>query len=160
MKHSFAPFGPEERYFLSTMTGVDFTGTDFSQSTWLCISGRDDGRLLGVCCFEFKTSFDAHFSAAIADPRCLTRRLLKVMFGTVFSRAARITALIEPTNERAIRQARRLGFTEEGYARCIIEGERDALVMGMLRQDCRFLPRGSSLVRFQEVSDGIQPQTA
>ena len=139
IKHSFhAPLEPDELEFLSDHTGVDFTRHD--TSTWLCVTGYDGGELLGLCVFEPKTWFDWHFSVAIADPRCMSRRVLRAMFTAVFTRAVRVTALVEPDNERALKQMKRLGFQYEGYLRLGIEGSRDALLWGMLRSDCPYLP--------------------
>jgi hypothetical protein len=139
IRHSFeAPLPLEALAFLSRRTGVDFMRHD--TSGWLCVTGWDGGLLLGMCCFEPKTWFDWHFSVAIDDPRCMSRRVLKAMFTAVFTQAVRITALVEPDNARALDQMKRLGFQYEGYSRCGIEGTRDALIWGMLRDDCRFLP--------------------
>ena len=140
MRHSFKPFGPEEAAFLSQATGVDFSRTDFSSPLWLCVSARDDeGQLMGLCGFEFKSYFDAYFSTAIRDPRCLTRRVLRAMFTAVFSHAVRVSAEIEPTNEDALGKAKRMGFEVEGYKRLAIEGRRDAFLLGMTKDTCRFL---------------------
>jgi len=139
IKHSFeAPLPIEALALLSRSTGVNFMNHDTSR--WLCVTGWEDGVLLGMCCFEPKTWFDWHFSVAIEDPRCMSRRVLKAMFTAVFTRAIRVTALVEPDNDRALRQMKRLGFQYEGYLRLGIEGTRDALVWGMLREDCRYLP--------------------
>jgi hypothetical protein len=139
IKHSFeAPLPPEARAMLSRATGVNFMPIDTSE--WLCVTGSEDGRLLGCCCFEPKTWFDWHFSVAIEDPRCMSRRVLKAMFSAVFTVGVRVTALVEPDNDRALRQMKRLGFQYEGYLRLGIEGTRDAMVWGMLREDCRYLP--------------------
>jgi hypothetical protein len=140
MRHSFAPFGAEELAFLSQATAIDLTTSDPRE--WLCVSARDErGRLMGACFFEFKSWCDAHFTCAIADRRCLTRRLLRAMFTAVFSRAARVSAFIEPWNATAINQAHQMGFELEGYCRLAVEGRRDALLLGMTRDTCRFLRR-------------------
>lgn len=140
IKISFAaPLSLDALAFLSAETGVDFMRHDTSR--WLCATGRDEGgKIAGVCCFEPYHWFDWHYTAAVADPRCVTRRLLGAMFTAVFSRAVRVTALIEPGNARAIKNAEALGFQFEGYGRLMVEGRRDALIYGMLREDCRFLP--------------------
>jgi RimJ/RimL family protein N-acetyltransferase len=162
MIHSFEPFRIDAAWLLTRATGIDFRKTNFrDENTWLCVTGRDDaGQLLGLAAFEFKTAFDAHFTAVILDPRCLTRRLLQAMFQAVFSRAVRVTALIEPVNARAIRQARRMGFQEEGFMRLAIEGQRDALLFGMLRNDCRYLWEGLRLPFSEVIEHGQQPETA
>lgn len=142
MKHSFEPFGIEETMALSAATGVDFTHINFNTPRWLCVSGRDDeGVLIGVCCFEFKTWFDAHFNIAVRHSSCINRRVMRAMFRAVFSRAVRVTAHVDPMADRTIKLAQRMGFQIEGYKRLGIEGTRDALVLGMLAEDCIYLPR-------------------
>ena len=141
MKVSFAPLEQDAVRYLTRATGIDFSWVDFSHQRWLCVTARDeDGEVMGVLACEFKNSFDVHFSTAILDQRCMSKRLLRTIFRTLFSKAVRITALVSPSNERAIRQMRRLGFVYEGFLRKGVEGNRDALMFGMLREDCRFLP--------------------
>jgi hypothetical protein len=106
----------------------------------MCTVFDDGGTVIAACIAEFKTDFDVHFSAAIDDPRAITRRLLRTLFGTLFTRAVRITALVEPGNEHGQDVMRRLGFQYEGFIRLGIEGTRDAYMFGMLRSDCRWLP--------------------
>ena len=143
MSHSFAPFNAEETLFLTSHTGIDFIGTDFSQPHWLCVSSSDgEGRLQGLCVFEFKSATDAHFTVAVKDKRFATKRGMRAMFEAVFSRAARVTALVEPWNHTAIRQAKIMGFQPEGFLRRAVEGDRDALIFGILREECRYLERG------------------
>ncbi|HYV88007.1 MAG TPA: GNAT family protein [Candidatus Polarisedimenticolia bacterium] len=139
IKISFeAPLSLEALAFLSAETGVDFMRHDTSR--WLCATGRNADEIVGVCCFEPYHWFDWHYTAAVTDPRCVTRRLLQALFTAVFSQAVRVSALIEPGNERAIKNAVALGFRYEGYGRLMVEGRRDALIYGMLREDCRYLP--------------------
>lgn len=141
MRPAFDPLLPDAVAFLSAETGIDYSHTDFSSPRWFCVTARrDDGTLMGVAVAEFKTWFDAYFSCAISDPRCLSRKLLGVIFRALFSKAIRITAEIDPGNDSAADQCRRMGFIYEGFKRMGIEGTRDALLFGMLHDDCRFLP--------------------
>lgn len=141
MNVAFAPLAPDAVEFLTQETGVDFLRIDFSNPRWFCVTARrDDDSLMGVATFDFKEWFNAHFSAAISDPRCLSRKLLRTMFHAVFSQARRITALVEPGHQAAIEQCRRMGFVYEGFLRLGVEGRRDALIFGMLAEDCRYLP--------------------
>lgn len=138
---SFAPLDSDAVQFLSEETGIDFSRQDFSQPHWFCLTTRrDDGTMMGVLACEFKTWFDVHFSAAICDARFMSRKLLATIFRALFSQATRITALVSPDNEGAVDIVRRLGFVYEGFLRMGVEGRRDALMFGMLRDDCRFLP--------------------
>jgi RimJ/RimL family protein N-acetyltransferase len=161
MRHSFAPFDRECEDFLTKKLGINFFATDWTGPQWLCVSARDDdGALMGLCVFEFQTLFDAHFSIAIRDRRCITRRVLRAMFQAVFSRARRVTALIEPWNADAIRQARLMGFQPEGYMRLAVEGTRDALVFGMLREECRYLHRVPHETPMREASHGLHTEAS
>lgn len=141
MKVSFAPLRPDAVALLSWAIEVDYSPADFTTDRWLCVTARrDDDRLMGVAVFEIKTWFEAMFSTAIVDRRCMSKRLLRVMFDTVFRRVVRVTAEIDPGNAVAERQVRRMGFVYEGFKRFGLDGRRDALLFGLLRHDCRYLP--------------------
>ena len=140
MRHSFAPFGAVGMTFLSEATGIDYSRTDFRSERWLCVSAYDaDDVLMGLCCFEFVSRYEAYFNIAVLDPRCATRRVMRAMFRAAFSRVVRITAEIDPNNERALRLAQRMGFVIEGYKRLAREGRWDAIQLGMTKDTCRFL---------------------
>jgi hypothetical protein len=137
MRIDFNPLKPDAVRFLAAETAIDFSTSDFSH--WFCVTARDGARIMGVAVAEPKTWFDWHFSCAIRDQRCMSRRLLHAIFTAIFSRAVRITALVSPDNARAVRQMTRMGFVLEGFCRKAVEGSRDALVFGMLAEDCRYL---------------------
>lgn len=134
-----APLTPDALMFLSERTDIDFTHQDMRD--WFCVTAyNEDDAIVGVVACEPKTWFDWYFNSAVSDPRCVTRRLLRTIFKTLFSRAVRITAEVSPGNGRAVSIIRRMGFIYEGFKRMGVEGRRDALMFGMLREDCRFLP--------------------
>jgi len=138
---SFAPLSPDAIDLLCEKTGVDFSYGSFQPPNWFCVTARDDkGRLAGVVACEFKTAFDVHFNAVVVDRHCLSRRLYRAIFTALFSKAIRVTAEISALNNDAIRVIARMGFVYEGYCRKGINGIQDALVFGMLREDCVFLP--------------------
>lgn len=140
MKISFKPT-QDMVDFLWHELQVDYSHEPLDSDRWFCaVATNDHGAVVGALVCEFKESFNVHFTTAIADPRCMSKKLLRVIFSTLFKRAVRITALVEPGNEHAVRQVRRMGFSYEGFIRLGIEGTRDALMFGMLRQDCPFLP--------------------
>jgi hypothetical protein len=137
---SFRPLRNAEKGFLSWTTGIDFMATDFSNETyWFCCSVRDGAVPVIVIVFEFKSPFDAQGTVAVADPRGLSRQLLTILFRAVFQRAARVTVLIDPGNDRAISQIWRMGFKPEGYLRRGYDGRRDAALWGLLPEDCPYL---------------------
>jgi hypothetical protein len=141
MKISFSPLDADAVVFLSEETGVDFRSARLGgPDRWFCASARNDhGAVVGALACEFKSSFNAHFSIAIADPHCLNYRVLHAVFVALFSKAKRLTALIDPDNKKAIKEAHQLGFVVEGYLKYGMDGQRDALLMGMTADTCRWL---------------------
>jgi hypothetical protein len=140
MKPDFSPLRADAIELLSEATGIDYSDTEFSNDReWLCCTVRDRGAIALIVVFEFKSWCDAHVSTVMLDKRALTRRLLTAMIASIFQRAARITALIDPDNEVALNQVWRMGFKYEGYIRRGIEGKRDAVMFGLLPEDCPYL---------------------
>jgi hypothetical protein len=140
MKVDFHPLRSDAVAILSAATGIDYSGTEFSREhEWFCCTSRNEfGQVALVIVFEFKSRYDAHVSTVLIDHRALTRRLLTSVVSAVFQRATRITALVDPANEVAIGQMWRMGFRHEGYLRRGL-GDRDALLFGMLPEDCPYL---------------------
>lgn len=144
MTISFAPLEPDAVRYLIDRTGIDYSFCDFTGPQWFCCTARDsDGALLGVFIGEFQLWFECHITCAIRHPRFLTRRLLRTIFTTLFSQAVRLTALVRPDNEPALRIIRHLGFQYEGYLRMGVEGRWDGMIFGMLRHECRYLEKAS-----------------
>src|SRR5262245_57555461 len=140
MKVSFKPLTEREALLLSMETGINFTTTDFKdEQRWLCCTVRDGTEPAVIIVFEFKTWFDAHLSLAVFRPKGLSRRLISALYQSVFSRAKRVSALIDPQNDKALRQVSRMGFRYEGYQRLAVEGERDAVLFGMTEEDCFYM---------------------
>lgn len=136
---SFKPPTPDAIRFLEEETGVRFAHIDMRE--WFCATAwNDHDAVVGVFLAEPRNWFDWHISVAIADQQFMTRRLLRAIFKTLFTRAARLTALVEPSNERAVKQMLRMGFVYEGFLRLGLEGTRDVYMFGLLAADCRYLP--------------------
>jgi hypothetical protein len=150
---SFAPLDAEAIAFLMRRTSIDYSDCRFDGPSWFCCTARDHGTITGVFIGEFMNAFDCHITAAIDNPRFLTRRLLRAIFTALYSRAVRITAMTRPDNERALRIIKHLGFQLEGYSRLAIEGRWDAFVFSMLRDECRYLgvSRETSQITLNEV---------
>lgn len=142
MRHDFAPLKPDAVAYLQRMVGVDFSAIDFRSPSWFCVTTRDDdGTVMGVAVFEFKNPFDAWMTLAVSDVRALDWAVAHATFKAVFSQAARITAEVEPGNQRALAQMQGMGFEIEGFRRNAIDGHRDAFMFGMVKDTCPFLER-------------------
>jgi len=137
MKYTFEPLTLAARQTLSKRTGVDFTNTEMKN--WFCVSAWTGGRCVGAIACEPRSHFDWNFNLFVDDHRCVTRKVMRVFFGTLFTRAVRVTAEVDPSNDIALKQIKRLGFIYEGFRRLGIEGKRDAYVFGMLAEDCPWI---------------------
>jgi hypothetical protein len=140
---SFDPLAEDAITLLSSSTGIQFDHIDFTGPQWLCVSARDDdGVVQGVLVGEFTTWFECHITIAIADRRVLrqSHKIMRAFFTAVYSRAVRCTAQCHPDNRAAIKGVRHMGFVYEGFMRKAIEGRWDALLFGMLKEECPWLP--------------------
>lgn len=107
------------------------------------------GYVKAACLAEPHSVFEVHFTAAIEDPGAITRRLLKTIFSTLFHKYVRVVAKVEPENLHSADVIRRLGFQYEGFLRHGLDGDRDAYLFAMLKEDCRWLPgyQGGTIIR-------------
>lgn len=141
MKTHFGDLPPAGGKLLTDRLGIDFTGCSFRAPTWFSAwAYDDDDQFAGIFAVEFPCWFEGKVTLLIIDPACVTRRVMHAMFTALFSQVRRLTAEVEPHNRRALLQVRRLGFQYEGFRRLGLEGTRDTMMFGMLREECRFLP--------------------
>jgi hypothetical protein len=141
MKVSFGDLPTDAQDMLTRHLRIDFSPCDFRAPRWFSAWARNAaGHIVGIFAVEFPCWFEGKVTVLVLDPRCLSRRVLRAIFIALFSKVKRLTAEVEPDNRRALRQVQRLGFVYEGYHPLGIEGARDTIVYGMLREDCRYLP--------------------
>ena len=137
----FGDLPTDAQVMLTQHLRVDFSHCNFKAPRWFSAWSRNErGYITGVLAVEFQTWFEGKITVLVLDPRCLSRRVLRAIFIALFSQAKRLTAEVEPDNRRALRQVQRLGFQFEGFHPLGLEGVRDTIVFGMLREDCRYLP--------------------
>jgi hypothetical protein len=127
---------------------VDFSHCSFKAPRWFSAWSRNEsGYITGILAVEFQTWFEGKITVLVLDPRCLSRRALRAIFTALFSQAKRLTAEVEPSNPRALRQVQRLGFQFEGHHPLGLEGTRDTIVFGMLKDECPWLSSNKVLPR-------------
>lgn len=135
---------PDEQFvqFMLHVAGVDLSRQDLANpNKWFVCSCKDTtGMIVAGMAVEYLHDFDAFFTAAVIDPEALTRRLLRAIFATLFSRVTRLTATVSPDNYASKEGLRRLGFQYEGFLRRGLDGNIDAEVYGLLAEDCKYLP--------------------
>lgn len=88
------------------------------------------------------TGCNMHVAAAWERP-WLTRSYMRHVAAYPFIQCGfrRVTLLIAASNGRAIRFAEHLGCQLEGRLRCAAQDGGDDLVYGLLRSECRCLPK-------------------
>lgn len=133
---------PDFVTFISEVSGIDYATQPLADPRlWFVMSIRDiGGRIMAGFAVEYLHDFDALFSGFVVDRRAFTRRILMVLFASLFSRVARLTAKIDPEHHASKDICRRMGFVYEGFLRRGLDGDRDAELYGMLVEDCRYLP--------------------
>jgi hypothetical protein len=141
VKIHFGDLPEDAQAMLTNHLRVDFRHCDFRAPRWFSAWARNiHGNIAGIFAIEFPFWFEGRVTIMVLDPRCMSRRVLRAIFTAAFTQARRLTAEVEPDNRRALRQVQRLGFIYEGYRRLGLEGSRDTLVYGMLKDDCKYLP--------------------
>jgi hypothetical protein len=141
VKVFFGDLPTDAQDMLTRHLRVDFSHCSFKAPRWFSAWARNEkGHVIGIFAVEFPVWFEGKVTVLVLDPRCLSRRVLRAIFTALFSQVKRLTAEVEPDNRRALHQVQRLGFVYEGYRPLGLEGTRDTVVYGMLREDCRYLP--------------------
>ena len=99
------------------------------------------GRLIGGVVFNNYRGHDIHVSVAFnGRGRVLpgdVRALCDYPFGQLGCK--RVTAITGKKNKRARKILERIGFTLEGVARRGLDGFEDAMIFGLLRENCKWL---------------------
>jgi RimJ/RimL family protein N-acetyltransferase len=111
-----------------------------SLSDGVAIGIVDDNALIAGWVFNDYRGFDVMIHVASIDPRWMSRARLWALFDYAFGElgVSRITAMIAKKNKRARKAAEGLGFKREGCLRKAYDGKSDAIIYGMLVEDCRF----------------------
>lgn len=114
---------------------------DFGQYTALGIV-RGDDLIAGVVYNQFrKQERSIEASIAAVNPRWASRTTLRVIFAYPFQQlhCIRITAITSAKNQPARAFLCRLGFVQEGVMRRAFRNEEDAVIHGLLADECRWL---------------------
>jgi RimJ/RimL family protein N-acetyltransferase len=100
-----------------------------------------DEQLIGGFVFSNFTGHNIEVSAAVDRASWVTRGTLDQMFGYPFRQlgCTRITAITREDNKRTQRILTGTGFVQEGRARKGWDGKYDAIIYGILKEECRFL---------------------
>lgn len=100
----------------------------------------DNGLIAGVVYHGF-TGLNCEMSIAAESPRWASRGRLFFLFAYPFEQLGcqRVTAITARANKRSRDMLERLGFKLEGVARCAMPKNKDAMIYGMVRDECKWL---------------------
>lgn len=109
-----------------------------------CIGHERDGRLVAVVGFDSFAQNDCMVTLASDGSRnWMTRQFAAVAMAFPFLQCgfSRVTSLVRETNRDAMVYNIKFGWTIEGRLRKASVFGDDLFVLGMLREECRWLPR-------------------
>lgn len=103
---------------------------------------NEDGLIAGVVYNGYR-EVNIEMTIASSSPRWCMRGILAGLFWYPFEQLglARVTAIAERSNQPVRAFLGRLGFREEGVMRRAFRNGNDAVIYGMLREECRWIGR-------------------
>lgn len=134
-------FGAEDVVVPFVQSRIPYMSDGFGSCAALGVVRR--GALIGGAVYhQYRpTDGDIMVSIAFDRPDWSFPSTLRTLFWFPFDQLGcqRMTAIIARENKKARAFIKGLGFTEEGTCRRAIARKHDAMVYGLLREDCRFL---------------------
>lgn len=133
-------YGDEERLlpWAASRVGIG----DFRRDAYTIGLERDDN-LVAVVVFDGFSTCDCNMHlASDGTGKWMNRAILAASFAYPFIqlRLNRVTGLVPATNEYALKLNEHLGFEREGLCRKALPDD-DMVVMGLLRENCRWVPK-------------------
>ena len=107
-----------------------------------CLILEKQGDIAAVAVYNrFYPGIAVEISIASVGGRWLTRPFLAAVFGNPFLNwgLRRVSSSIAADNHKSIRFCEHLGFKREGLLRQAAPNGQDLLILGMLRDECRFI---------------------
>ncbi len=105
---------------------------------------RDDRIVAGVV-YEGMSSCDVNIHCAIDDPSAVNYAWMFTVFDYPFNQCklARVTGLVPISNKKALEfDIDKVGFKVEGIVRKALPGGEDVVILGMLKDECKWIRRG------------------
>lgn len=109
--------------------------------TTLGVVDDNNNLIFGVIYYDYRKPVDIQVCIAGDAPTWATRETLNILFGYPFRqlKVRRMTAIISKKNKKSRSLCQRLGFVYEGNARKAMNNGDDAIIYGLLIEDCKWL---------------------
>jgi RimJ/RimL family protein N-acetyltransferase len=119
---------------------IRFTAEQFGPCATIGMADKN-GKLVAGCVYHRWRGFDCEVTFASVTPRWVLPQNLTPLFHYPFVQRActRITLIIGANNNNAIKTNVRIGFKIEGVHPRAYDGINDAVSLGMLRHECRWI---------------------
>lgn len=134
-------YGEQERLLTWACQRI---GIDRFRSDARAIGNERDGELVAVVVFDGFSDVDCNMHIASDGTRqWMTRDLLVSSFAFPFIQCGmrRLTGLVPAGNADALAFDEHIGFRREGLHRKACADGSDLISMGLLRSECRFIPK-------------------
>lgn len=102
---------------------------------------QDDMLIGGILINDITPQRNCWLTIYTESPRWATRNILKYVFTVVYVTigAKRCSVFVSKSNNKSHDFCQRLGFKDEGLLREYRENGEDCYVMGMLKQECKWI---------------------
>lgn len=128
---------PEYLKWANDVLGVKF---EPHSCTWITRLNKE-GQITAVAVYNMGTEFNIEMSVASdKSGRCVSREFLAVAYRYPFNqlKLRRVTAIVKDGDSKTLEIARKLGHVYEATLKGWF-GDRDGIVMRMLREECKWL---------------------
>ena len=97
--------------------------------------------IAGVLLNDLRPGRDVWMTIYSSNKRWATKSVIKYVFGIVFNlmNCKRASVFVTVDNFQSFKMCERLGFKKEGQLRQFRDDGKDCFVMGMLKQECKWL---------------------
>jgi len=115
---------------------------EYAENACCAIGFMYRGKLIGGVIYgNYRPNHDVWLTIYTEDKHWCSRRILKIIFNIAFNflNCRRVSILVTSDNEASLSLNRRLGFKKEGLLRQFRENGKDAYILGMLKNECKFL---------------------
>ena len=125
---------PTVSQFASELIGEDDWGPHFN------VGRVVDNELVAACILNHPTGVDIYLHLALKDKHSMSKEFVRAVFDLCFNKleCSRVSTATPVSNIEALALDKHFGFVKEGIKR-MGTGEEDLVMLGMLREECRFV---------------------